>query len=75
MSAKSKLSKLVKAANALRIAAKELEQIRDDKSDGHYLCEDARFMLAQVNEVLDADHGQAGLDALIRKVNQKVGAL
>jgi hypothetical protein len=72
MTKKDKLNRLAKAANALRTAADAMRQIQDDKSDNHYICEDARFYLTQIQELISCDHGQAGLDALIHKVNQQV---
>ena len=69
---RGKLEKLAQAANALRSASYALSQIADDKSDSHYLCEDARYYQQEINDLLSCDHGQGGLDALIRKVGAEL---
>jgi hypothetical protein len=68
MEKRLKLNKLARAANALRTATQALQQIMEDKSDSAYLCEDARYYLKEINDLLSCDHEQGGLDALIRKV-------
>jgi len=72
MTKKYKLTRLAKAANALRTAQNALEEIVTDKGDNHYLCEDARYYLQEIQTLLSCDHGQGGLDALIQKVNREV---
>lgn len=72
MTKKDKLNRLAKAANHLRSAAFALHEIVEDKSNNHFLCEDAGYYLAQIQELITADHGQAGLDVLIRKVEKEI---
>jgi hypothetical protein len=65
-----KLDLLCKAANHLRQAAAALAAIR--LTQDQYLHDDALFMVAQVDSMLSADNGEAGLDALIRRVQSKL---
>ena len=73
MPKKEKLTRLAKAANALRSAMYELQKVMDDPSNDQHLCSDAAAFRSQIGTILSSDEGQAGLDPLVRKVKQAVG--
>ena len=64
------LNHLAAAANHLRIAVSELREIC--KAQDPYLCNDAIFYIQQIDSLLSADNGAAGIDALIRRVQSKL---
>lgn len=62
-----KLNLLITAANHLRVASEALKDIADDKRE-QYLRADALSIKADIDEILETDHGQAGLLVLIRRI-------
>jgi hypothetical protein len=72
MTKTEKLVKLAEAANALEKAVKALREVQNDKTDNHHLCEDARYYADSIAELLSCDHGQGGLDALIRSLESRL---
>lgn len=70
MTKQEKLKLLTTAADHLRVASEALKDIADDKRD-QYLRADALSIKADIDEILECDHGQAGLLVLIRRIEEK----
>ena len=72
MTQSQKLEQLARAHNALQTAADALRKIRDDKTDNHFLCEEARYYLTEIEILISCDHGQAGIDPLIASLEKRI---
>lgn len=72
MTKQDKLNQLAKAANLMATAIDALTDVVNDKSDYHYVCEDARYYRNQLQELLSCDGGESGLHNLIAIVNKEV---
>lgn len=62
------LSSYKKAAKALQEAQKALQQIGADHNN--WSSEDAKDYARQIGELLSCDHGEAGMEALISRMEQ-----
>ena len=68
MTTKQILANYQKAAKALQEAQKALQQIGADYNN--WSSEDAKDYSRQIGELLSCDNGEAGMEALIRRLGQ-----
>ena len=62
---------LAAAANAMDLAVTELNKIKNDKAMYQFIGPDAGYYQAQIEELLECDHGEAGLKPLIDMLIQR----
>ena len=65
------LSSYKKVAKALQEAQKALQQISADHHN--WSSEDAKDYICKIGELLSCDNGEAGIEALIRRLEQMTG--